>query len=188
MLHAVTFDLHNSSVSRCSTQTLLSGGKRLQVVTKALSLDIKLVQWVCADFCEVIWRSEMQLGSIPQWTSVLVSLLVSWLFSSICPCPAGPQSDGHGSLLSLPLFFSSPSLHNVLSSLSVPSLSPSVFVSASDVPFGSRGHGEGHRELHCYIFVPLFLFIASTSRARSRGCMYNPASFARAPQFLSPEH
>lgn len=80
MLHAATFDLQNSSMSQCSTQTLLSCGKCLQVATKPIRLDNKLVQWVCAGFCEVIWLSEMQLGSILQWTSVLVSLLVSGSF------------------------------------------------------------------------------------------------------------
>lgn len=136
MLHAATFDLQNSSMSQCSTQTLLSCGKCLQVATKPIRLDNKLVQWVCAGFCEVIWLSEMQLGSILQWTSVLVSLLVSGSFpaSALILLVVNLMS----TTLSFPsLFFFSPPSAQCATMLSLPYpslffLSQSLFVSASD--------------------------------------------------------
>lgn len=140
-----------------SMQTLLPRGKCLQVVTKPICLDGILLQWVCADFCAVIWPSEMQLGSIPQWTSVLVSLLVSGSFPASALILVGLNLMSTTLSFPSPFFFFSLSLHNALSLLSLPSFSPPLFCLCLRFTVSSRGHEEGRMELHCSFKLQLYV-------------------------------
>lgn len=131
----------------------------------------------CLDFSEVIsyqskWDAAWQCTAVGQCPCVSQGV---WLFSSICPHPAGPQSDKHDSLLSLPFFLSSISLHNAFSSLSPSSLSPSCFVSASDVLLKGTKRTQVAELPHISVPRPLFLFNASAFWAQ---CMYNLVSLA----------
>lgn len=89
--------------------------------------------------------SQMRLGSVPQWTSVLVSHPVSGSFpaSALILLGLNLTSTTRSPSPLLPLC-----LHNALSSLSRPSASPPLSVS-DRCTVSSRGHREGQRELHC---------------------------------------
>lgn len=141
MLRALTFDSQqHEPVIVC-----------LQVATDPISLDDKLVQWVCADFREALWLSEMQLGSIPQWTSVLVSLLLSGSFpaSALILLGLNLTSTTLSFFLLLPLFAQ-------CSLLPIPPLYIyTSFCLCLRCTVSSRGHREGHKEMHRYIFVYL---------------------------------
>lgn len=129
----------------------------------------------------------MQLGSIPQQQCPCVSPGI-WLLSSVCSHPAGPQSDEHDSL---PFFFSSLSLHNALSSLSLPVFIsiPSCFCLRCTVSSRDTEKDTGSCiAIHLCTWATLFHLLPPLSEPGPVGCMSCITGlFCRAPQFLSPE-
>lgn len=155
VLHTVTFYLTKvQHVWMMYTQVQMDTG------SDNYSTNLQFYVHACADLWGFLanWDAAWQYTAVEQCPCVSPGV---WLFSRVCPCPAGPQSDEHDS----PFFLFSLSFYalSLCSSTPIPLLY--LHLCCLRCTVSSRGHREGHMELHCYIFVylsPLFLFIDST--------------------------
>lgn len=125
----------------------------------------------CVQISEALWRGEMQLGSVPQWTRVLVSLLalfqllLSSCWASIWWLSSFPPSFYSPCTILTRLYLSLLYLHLPLSL-------PQMYCQLQ---------GTQRRTQSCTaicILKPLLLFVTSTFPAQSRSYMYNLTSCA----------
>lgn len=125
---------------------------------------IRLYSKLCAELCKALWLGETPLGSVPQWTRVLVSLLALfqlllpscwasiWWLSSSPPSPCTKLARPYLSLLYLHLPSSPPQMYCQL----------------------QGGHEEGHRAAQPHVY-----FSRTMLYAPSRSHMYSLTSCAR---------